>query len=242
MKKWMRLMPALVLLTGARVRAEETLEALQKRLDTAGEKLQAVQYTVESHNSFESEGFKQKTETQTTMAWKRKGKVDLYLRQTKTTNTSDSGKSESTISQAFDGEIITTVTTGPDGKLAIKQKPEGGGDTVPHGAAVLEATSYELKLLPHEKVDGRDCAVVEQTVKGGASPAGMPARYKLWVDMETGLMAKRVGYGPKDAVIAEDVTKDVKINLNLPDDHFKVAIPEGTQVIDMTQLQAGPGK
>jgi outer membrane lipoprotein-sorting protein len=236
MKMWMRLMPALVLLAGAAVRGEETLEAVQKRLESAAERVQALSYTVEGHSEFDAEGFKQQTNSRIKWDLKRKGKLDLFRTEAKTENITSQGKSESTITSAFDGEVITTLTESPEAKLAFKQKPAEETSMVPRGAALLDQLKegYELKVLPNEKVEGRDAMVLEQTFKGPA-PAGTPARYKLWLDTESGLMLKRIGYGPKDVVISEEVAKDIKINPNLPDEHFKLKIPEGVQVFDMTQ-------
>ena len=93
---------------------------------------------------------------------------------------------------------------------------------------------YNLKLLPDETVDGKSTFVLEMTLKD--KQAGIPiGKSKLYYDKATGIAIKSISYDDKDKPSGTMTTSDIKIDANIPADHFVFKVPVGVEVKDETK-------
>ncbi len=86
--------------------------------------------------------------------------------------------------------------------------------------------SYNVKLLGEEKMNGRDCYVIEAEPKEGG------AKMKIWVDQE-------FWYPMRTEMSLEGITtiveyKNVSFNSGLSDDLFEFSPPENAKVVEKT--------
>jgi outer membrane lipoprotein-sorting protein len=85
----------------------------------------------------------------------------------------------------------------------------------------------EVKLLGSDKVDGRDCYVIEVIPKNKKT---FYVEQKLWIDKEYWYPLKiEINYGEFNSTIEY---KDVKFNIGIPDSFFEFKPPKGAKVIE----------
>ena len=142
-------------------------------------------------------------------------------------------KMEGTVTTIYDGEFIYIVSEMFGRKTIIKQNPGAMAQT-PAGKHMFEGLkeNYELKVLPGEKVDGKDAFVIEAVPKGtGPQPV---ARMKLFLMKENGIMVKMLGYDSAGSEFMTTVYSNIKINPKIDESRFVFKAPDGVQVMDMT--------
>jgi len=229
---------ALGLLAGAAARGEETLEAIQKRLDAVAEKVSSLSFSMESRAETEENGGKQRSMIK--VDWLRKGKVQLFKTEATVETTAGSEKSESKMTSVSDGETFTVLQDGPEGKIAIKYKGNEEMAVIPWAAQALSSLKdgNELKVLPGEKVEGREVSVIEATAKEASVPPGRPKKIKMWIDSANGLVTHQHATDADGKTVFDVTVKDVKLNAKFSDDHFTLKIPDGVQVMDLTKMGA----
>jgi outer membrane lipoprotein-sorting protein len=86
--------------------------------------------------------------------------------------------------------------------------------------------SYNIKLLGEEKIDDRECYVIEAEPKAGG------AKMKMWVD-------KEYWYPLKTEMTIEDIKttveyRNVSFNSGLSDDLFEFTPPENAKIVEKT--------
>lgn len=86
----------------------------------------------------------------------------------------------------------------------------------------------EVKLLGSDKVDGRDCYVIEVIPKNKT----FYVEQKLWIDKEYWYPLKiEINYGEFNSTIEY---KDVKFNTGIPDSFFEFKPPKGAKVVEQS--------
>ena len=142
-------------------------------------------------------------------------------------------KMEGTVTTVYDGEFIYIVNEMMGQKMAVKQKP-GAMVQSPAGKHMFEGLkeNYELKVLPGEKVDGKDAFVIEAAPKGMAPQP--VAKMKLFLVKENGIMVKVLGYDTAGSEIMTMTYDNIKINPKIDESRFVFKAPDGVQVMDMT--------
>ena len=89
-----------------------------------------------------------------------------------------------------------------------------------------------MKVLPDEKVDGKDTFVIEAVPKGLARQP--VTKMKYYLEKENGTVVKLLGYDRAGSEIMSIVYSNIKINPEIDVSRFVFQAPEGVQVMDMT--------
>ncbi|MCH9001046.1 MAG: outer membrane lipoprotein carrier protein LolA [Planctomycetes bacterium] len=208
---------------------DEKLAAIEKELSKVWDKLKSMTADMEMNVAMAGTSTKMKG----TVEFVNKPDKELF-RMEMTMETDFGGqKMEGTSTTVYDGEFVYMVTDMMGQKTAIKQKP-GAIAQSPAGKRMFKSLmeNNELKVLPSEKVDGKDAFVIEAVPKGtGPQPV---ARMKLFLVKENGIMVKMLGYDSAGSEFMTTVYSNIKINPKIDESRFVFKAPDGVQVMDMT--------
>lgn len=222
----------------------KTLEAVQKELvqNQAKYKAYSAKTTMKMVSDM-GQGNKMQVESTGTMEWAQRGSKVLYRIDSKTaTVMTMQGKETKTKSETLvvcDGDFIYTLNSEGQQKTAIKMKvqQQASYDT----KAMFEAwrKDYTLKLLADEKIEGKDCYVIEATPKK-PQPHNPVVKQKCWFRKDLGITVKVVTLDKNNKPTSTMTTTDVKINVEIKPDRFKFKLPPGVKLMDMTKQQYQP--
>jgi outer membrane lipoprotein-sorting protein len=217
--------------------AEETIDSVEKKLAEASGKIKAISYKMTMVMDMKFEGGSMKSESVTLYELQKAGEKFKSRSDTKTSGVTNMGgqemKTDSTALVICDGEFAYTLSETMGQKMAQKAKldPAQDGLNLKSTFALLRK-DYNLKVLPDEKADGRDCFVIEAAPKD-ASSAGTKLVYHFAKDL--GLMVKYVAYGKDGKPTTTMTTTDVKLDPTFPPDRFNFKAPAGVEVTDRTK-------
>ena len=92
-----------------------------------------------------------------------------------------------------------------------------------------------IEYLGIEDLDGEEVCVFQGDVT--QEEDAEVARVKAWVSRVDGLQRRIEAYSLDGELIYQQRLKDVLVNIEIPDQEFRFAVPEGTAIIDVTQEQ-----
>jgi len=219
-----------------------SVEEVQKALEDARGKVKS--YTAKTKMTQDIEmggGMKMQSTMEGTIEWMRKGDKVLYHNENKGTMVQNMGgqenKMESTNTMVCDGDFMYTVSEQMGQKNAFKAPvdPSLAGDAKTMFEAMKKDS--ELKILPDEKVDGADCYVVE--VKPKDTKANPMSRTVIYLRKDNAINVKNEGFDTGGKKIFTSLTTDLKLNADIPADHFVFKAPAGVEVMDLSKE---PGK
>ncbi|HZD60708.1 MAG TPA: outer membrane lipoprotein-sorting protein [Anaerolineae bacterium] len=90
-----------------------------------------------------------------------------------------------------------------------------------------------IEVMGAQKIAGRDCYEIKLNPKEGS--AAIFGKMKMWVDKET-FMPLKIDIYEDEKLIASTVYKDLKYNVDIPQDTFRFKIPAGAKVINASDL------
>ncbi len=144
----------------------------------------------------------------------------------------------------YDGEFAYTLSEAPGHKSAIKTKPNAGDMPNPFDGKAMFALlekDHTLRLLPGEKVDGKDTFVIEAKPKKEDAPtANFMARSVTYYHKDSGIALKQVAYDKAGKTVLTMLVEDLKLNPEIKPDRFVFKAPPDVTVVDMTQMQESP--
>jgi len=131
-----------------------------------------------------------------------------------------------------DGEISHTLMERMGQKMCIKAKAEAQATV---GAAMFKALreQYDLELAEDEGLDGDKCWVIEATPKTAGRP-GEPGKVTFYIRQKDGATVQMLGFDAADTKVMTAKFSDIKFNEKLDPKRFEFKVPEGVQVMDMT--------
>lgn len=146
------------------------------------------------------------------------------------------GNEQMKMSMIYDGQFVYSIMEEDGEKMVMKMRPDRMGQKVmtePSGFAEMEK-HYELKLLPDQKVDGKNTWVIEALPKKGQASPQMDAfaRMVMHYDQATGMMVKAIHYDRAGKIVGTIEVTKTTLDAKIPDERFQ--LPPGAQVIDMT--------
>lgn len=227
----------------------ETLEDVEKKLIEAAKKIKSSQYTSTMESNVESPGFKMKSKMVDKTITMRKGDKWLWRSEGQTNSEIDaagnSTKQEIKTLIVSDGDVLYTVTEMDGAKQYMKSKVTPENSINAQSEKMLENLRAlgDVKLAAGEKVDGKDCWVIEVVLKPGSPMTMMGAeKSRYFYDKSTGMFLKSVTLN-KDGKASQTLTiSDVKIDESISEDRFKFTPPPGVEVQDLDKLQADANK
>lgn len=215
--------------TEEKPKVDKKLAAVEKELSKVWDKLKSMTADMEMNVAMAGTSTKMKGTVEFV------SKPDKELFRMEMTMETDFGgqKMEGTSTTVYDGEFVYMVNDMMGQQTAIKQKP-GAMAQSPAGKHMFESLmeKNELKVLPSEKVDGKDAFVIEAVPKGTAPQPF--TKMKLFLVKENGIMVKMVGYDHAGSEFMTTVYSNIKINPKIDESRFVFKAPDGVKVIDMT--------
>lgn len=231
---WISCVAALLSLLPKGTADAETLAEVEQRLAAQHQKLNSYTARLTTSQEYERrDGGRTDSRVEGTIEWSRKGEQYLYRSEIHGTSMHSLDGQESTIesqtTMISDGEWFYTVSQQRGETVAIKQKvdPTVRGDI----STYLHAMGKEndAKLLGKEKVDDRECAVIELVPrKPGDGPI---LRTHVYYDTATGLNIQTLGKGKNDEVVYQSRVTDIKLNVDIDPARFVFQPPPGVEVM-----------
>lgn len=217
----------------------ETLEEVQKKIVAAAEKVKSYSSDLNMVMEMKSEAMTMDSKGQGTFEFMRDGnkmKSRMELKSTGMVKFGDQEtKNDSTVLSISDGEYNYVLNDQAGTKTAVKTKVEPQST----GIATKElfdiwAKEHDLKLMPDEKVDGKDAYVIEATPK---KPGG--GKLINYFAKDSGLLVKMVTLTPEGKPMQTLSYSNVKLNPDIKPDRFVFKAPEGVEVRDMSSMKPG---
>lgn len=219
-----------------------TVDEVEKEIIQAQGKLKSYSAFTETRQDLEiGRGIRMKGESKGPMEWKQQGSKYLYRIEMKGTSVTTTGgeekKSKANTLIVCDGDFMYTLIDTDGQKMAIKSRvdPTQAGDA--KGLFTMWRKGFILMVLPDEKVDGKECYVLELTPR--EKKEGEPSfRQKCWFRKDVGLPVKMVSFGKDDKPMMTTTMTDIKTDVEFKPERFKFELPDGVQLMDMTKVQA----
>jgi outer membrane lipoprotein-sorting protein len=224
------------------VAAEDTLESVEKQIIEKTEKIKSLSSRMKMVTETKGEHFQMKSTAEGTQEYARRGEKTLFRVDSKSSTTmkiagGEETKTDETTKMISDGEYMYTLSEGAEGKRAFKMKqPQGSSNVSSREMFDFLRKDHELKLLPAEKIDGKDVWVIRAVPKNLPPETKQETRYYYLKD--NGQLAKTISESknPDGESTVTMTTSDIKIDPNLDPDRFVFKAPEGVEVVDMTAM------
>lgn len=216
----------------------DTLEEVEKKLAKNHHQVKSFIAQTETTQDFDmGGGNKMKSETTGTIEWMRQEGKELSHIEMKTSMAQSFGgqemKTEQSMIMVNDGEFVFMLTDTGGRKQVMKQKSTPAQSQEVETIFENLRKDHILKVLPDEKVNGKDCYVIEATPKK-ANPAMPVATLVLYFSKDLGIGIKTVGKDKDGKAVLTTTMTDIKLNTEIAPDRFKFERPEGVQFMDMT--------
>ncbi len=213
----------------------DSLDDVKKKLQSQSQELQTLREEVQMTTAMPAGA--DKMTSSSTMEYARRAKdkwvyrVDTVMKMPRQEGQPGPESMKST--SIYDGQYVYTIMDQGGQKTAMKMKADQGGQksqTEPTGLAEMEK-HYDLKLLPDEKVGGKNTWVVEARPKPDQAQSAFD-RMVTWYDQANGVAVKMLTYDKAGKPLSTMEVTKVEVNGKIPDERF--AVPAGVQVTDMT--------
>jgi outer membrane lipoprotein-sorting protein len=246
MSRMMRFYCALTLgalLMGGAARAADTIDDVEKKLIEATEKSKSLTAKVTSTTETEGNGMKMKLKMEGTTESARRGEK-MYSRSEMTTKgTQKFGdqpeqKVDSKTLVIMDGEFLYSLNEDAGGqKSAVKMKIDPKMQkSVTKAMFEQLRKDNDVKLLPGEKIDGKDTYVLEAIPK--KIEPNTTQKSTFWYDKESATLLKFVAENKNgdNKMTSTSLVSDVKLGVDIKPERFVFKAPEGVTVTDMTKM------
>ncbi len=234
---------ALLAVVGSTV-AGDTIESVEKAIIEQGKKIESLQFKSKTSSDFDQPGWKYKQEMDGTYHYALDAGKMLYRIESKDiTVTAQEGNEETRKSNTLmvcDGAFIWISSETDGQKTVMKQKASNQNWFVSKAYFNNMRMMYNLKLLPDETVDGRSTWAIEASPKPEMASGPSATTMTMYHDKETGVGYKTISKNTEGKVVSTSTTSDLKVNSSIDRDLFTFKVPEGVEVMDLTQQQEQP--
>lgn len=223
------------------VRAE-SLQDVEKKIHDKLAKAKSIQYKSKGTSSVSMGEGSTKTDMEMTVEYKKDGDKILSRTETKSkmviNMSGTEQKTDSTMIAVSDGKVSHVLSESNGQKQIVKQNVNTKDQPNPFDQMslfkMMEQT-YNMKLLPDEKVDGKTVYAIETTAKDEAMKAYI-GRTVSYYDQSNGLPVKTVQYDSKGKLTGTFTMTDIKVDADIKPDRFVFKAPEGVPITDMTAM------
>jgi outer membrane lipoprotein-sorting protein len=217
----------------------EDLADVEKKISDAWEKHSSMSAKVSVVGNVKMEEGETKTTGQGTYEMLRKDGKDLIRTEMTTaivsTIAGQEMKTEQKSLTIVESDFAYSLAEVMGQKMATKTAVTEQHASDPANVFRTLREQFTLKLLPSETVDGQETWVVEATPKD-TSQAGGPGRIVIWFRHD-GAIAKQVTYDAAGKPLMTVTYSDLKFDVKLDPERFVFKLPDGVQLMDMTQTQ-----
>lgn len=117
-------------------------------------------------------------------------------------------------------------------KEVLRENGDGTRPETLHGMV-----KESIRHVGMEVLDGEEVHLFEG--QSSDPPKGLAGvelgRIRVWVGVNDGLTRKKVTYNKQEEEVVTETRTNVEINIDIPDSVFVLSLPEGVQVMDMTE-------
>lgn len=232
------------LFIAAGARAAETFDAVTRRIGEQAGKIRSLRCHVQDVSEQTGEGVTETVTTESRVEVVRgpRGcelqRIESRVAQVTRDPQAGEQRLEGTTLEICDGTFVYRLKQIEDTQAATKNRID------PHTPGFLDirrqfeqlSREADLRLLPAEKVDGREAYAIEAVPrrKDLASPFG---RIVCYVDKTTLVPIKTILYDARGRLCHTRVFRDIEVNVAIPPQRFVFAAPPGVQVMDMTRIE-----
>jgi outer membrane lipoprotein-sorting protein len=223
--------------------AADTVEDVEKKIAAETDKLKSLSAKMLTTSESEGSGMSTKLKMEATSESVWRGDKVLMRVESKITTImkmedQPEKKTEAKSLSVSDGEYMYVLNEQEGQKSAMKMKQDPRANLRAKEGFEQVHKDYDLKLLPDEKVDGKDTYVFEATPK--KPDPDTTTRIKYYYTKQGGIMVKCVTTS-KSAQMKSTTTlelTEVKPNADIKPERFVFKAPEGIEVQDMTKTPA----
>lgn len=161
-------------------------------------------------------------------------RVDLHNKVTQSAN-GRSAAVEQSVSTISDGHFAYTLTTQPGQPATALRNLPKPSQTVLADEAFFDGLSrgYHVRVLPDEKIDGKEVWVLEARPKAPAP--GRAAKTIHYIQKVSGIRIRSTGHDATGKRVQLTELSDIKIDPPLKQDRFVFKAPAGVKIVDLTQ-------
>jgi outer membrane lipoprotein-sorting protein len=216
--------------------ADEKLDALEKEIAAKWKKVESLAAKMEMTMDVDQGNMKMKHTMKATVEYLRKGEKMLSRMEGEAEMVMDMGGQKTTMNTPMlavsDGEFTHTLVEQMGQKMCMKAKTD---ESSLAGDAMFKVLreQYDLTVGDDEEVGAEKCWVVRGTPKKAAGP-GQPAKMVYYIRQKDGATVQMLGYDASDKKIMTTTYSEIKVNEKLDPKRFEFEVPEGVQVMDMT--------
>ena len=216
--------------------ADEKLDALEKEITAKWEKVESMTAKMDMAMEMDKGAMKMNHTMKATIEFLRKGDKMLSRMEGEMEMIMDMGGQKNTMKTPMlmvsDGEITHTLAEQMGQKMCVKAKADENSLT---GAEMFKSLreQYDLTMADDEEVDGDKCWVVHAKPKKAGQP-GQPVKVAFYFRQKDAATVQMIGYDASDKKVMNTEYTDIKFNEKLDPKRFEFEVPEGVQVMDMT--------
>ena len=215
--------------------ADEKVDALEKEIAAKWKDINSMTAKMESVMDMEQQGMKMHHAMKGTMEYLRKDDKMLSRMESETESDMDMGGQKQTMKSTSlmvsDGEFMHTLSETMGQKMCVKMKadPELIGND-----AMLKTLKEQndLSMGDDETVNGDKCWVLISKAK--QTQPGAPNKTCYYFRQKDGIAIQTIGYDDSGKKIMTSTLSDIKINQKIDPARFEFKVPEGVQVMDMS--------
>lgn len=222
--------------------AADTLEDVEKKILALSEKNKTLTAKTATSTDIEGPGMRMKSKSEGAYETARRGDKTLMRMEGKTSGTTKIADQPETKTEGkslviADDQFLYTLSDTDGQKMAIKMKvdPTKMNATSKEGFDQMRK-DHNLKLLPDEKIDGKEAYVIEATPKKPKPETTELS--KFYYSKENGVLVKSVmeSKGPQSKSNVTFSLSEIKTNVDIKPERFVFKAPEGVEVMDMTRM------
>ncbi len=221
------------------VMAGESLESVAKQLEGVGGKLKSMSAKQLVEVNSDSGDLKMESHTSGKYEYVRKGEETLWRLESETSSvTTVAGnkvKMDQKATMICDGKFIYSISETMGQKTAMKNAAPKN-DTSVAGKGFFDTLKKDntLKLLPDDKVGGKEAFVIEAVPKS-KGPEVSIGRMHYFLLKDCGIVAKTVMFDTSGKPMTTVTMSDLKINPEISGERFKA--PQGVQFMDTDAMR-----
>jgi len=234
--RWISLIGAALLLSVASASADDTLESVEKQVIAKWEKVTSMSAKMNMKSRAVMGPTSMSTDMAGTIEMVKKDGKTMLRQEVESHSVMKSGETENKMDgkmvSVSDGETMLSITEQAGQKMATRMRAQAGN--VPGGKQLFDnlRANNELSLGDNAKLAGAKCWVVVAKAKT-PNPAA-PAKSLLYFRQSDGVMVKMEGSNAEGKTMNVMTMEDIKLNQKIDPARFKLEVPEGVQVMDMT--------
>lgn len=209
----------------AAVQAGETLESVAKQIEGVGSKLKSMSAKQSVEVNTVTADIKMESHTSGKYEFVRKGDDTLWRLESETSSVTtvagNTVKMDQKATMICDGKFIYTISETMGQKSATKNAVQKK-DTSVAGKGFFDTLGkdYTLKLLPDDKVNGKEAFVVEAVPKSKGAEVSL-GRMHLFIQKDCGIVVKTMMFDTTGKPMTTVMMSDVKINPEISGERFK---------------------